>query len=113
VLLKGLCAFPITPADASGQVDVSAPRRLVARLCEVGVDSIGPLGSTGSYPYFSCAERRRALDAALEAAAGRAPILEGVERLGLMRPCGFHRTLRWRVPQWVCSPCVLHATNRR
>src|SRR5215217_5510902 len=52
VLLKGLSAFPITPADASGQVDVSALRRLVARLCEAGVDSIGLLGSTGSTPTF-------------------------------------------------------------
>jgi 4-hydroxy-tetrahydrodipicolinate synthase len=81
VLLKGLSAFPITPADPSGEVDVSALRRLVARLCGAGVDSIGVLGSTGSYPYLSRAERRRALDATLEEAAGRAPVLVGVGAL--------------------------------
>jgi 4-hydroxy-tetrahydrodipicolinate synthase len=80
-MLKGLSAFPITPTDASGKVDVSALRRLVARVCEAGVDSIGVLGSTGSYPYLSRAERRRALDAALEEAADRAPILVGVGAL--------------------------------
>src|SRR4051795_1186572 len=81
VLLKGLSAFPITPADPGGQVDVAALRRLVAPLCVAGVHSIGLLGSTGSYPYLSRAERRRALDAALEEAAGRVPILVGVGAL--------------------------------
>lgn len=80
-LLKGLSAFPITPSDAGGHVDVAALRRLVAPLCEAGVDSIGVLGSTGSYPYFARAERRRALDAALEETSGRVPILAGVGAL--------------------------------
>jgi 4-hydroxy-tetrahydrodipicolinate synthase len=81
VLLKRLSAFPITPADASGKVEVSALRRLVAPLCQARVDSIGLLGSTGSYPYLSSAERRRALEATLEEAAGRAPVLVGVGAL--------------------------------
>jgi 4-hydroxy-tetrahydrodipicolinate synthase len=81
VLLKGLSAFPITPADPGGQVDVAALRRLVAPLCVEGVNSIGLLGSTGSYPYLSRAERRRALEAAIEEAAGRVPILAGVGAL--------------------------------
>ena len=50
-------------------------------LCQAGVNSIGLLGSTGSYPYLSRAERRRALEAALEEAAGRAPVLVGVGAL--------------------------------
>src|SRR5215218_1318533 len=79
--LKGLSAFPITPADAGGEVDVAALRRLVAPLCAAGIGSIGLLGSTGSYPYLSRAERRRALEAALDEAAGRMPILVGVGAL--------------------------------
>lgn len=78
---NGLSAFPITPADPAGRVDVVALRRLVARLVEAGVDSIGLLGSTGTYAYLSRPERRRALDAALEEAAGRVPILVGVGAL--------------------------------
>ncbi|GJD93168.1 4-hydroxy-tetrahydrodipicolinate synthase [Methylobacterium iners] len=81
MLLKGLSAFPITPADASGRVDVAALRSLIAPLCAAGVNSIGLLGSTGSYPYLSRAERSRALDAALEEGAGRVPILIGVGAL--------------------------------
>jgi 4-hydroxy-tetrahydrodipicolinate synthase len=80
-VLIGLSAFPITPSDASGQVDVITMRKLVARLCAAGVDSIGVLGSTGSYPYLSRSERRRALDAALDETSGRLPILVGVGAL--------------------------------
>lgn len=77
----GLSAFPITPADAGGRVDGPALRRLVARLCAAGVDSIGVLGSTGSYPYLTREERRRALDAALDEAAGRVPVMAGIGAL--------------------------------
>ena len=80
-LLTGLSAFPITPSDADGHVDAAALRKLVARLCAAGVDSIGLLGSTGSYPYLSRSERRRALDAALNETSGRLPILVGIGAL--------------------------------
>jgi 4-hydroxy-tetrahydrodipicolinate synthase len=81
MVLKGLAAFPITPADADGRVDTASVRKLVARLCAAGVDSIGLLGSTGTYAYLSRAERRRALEAALEEAGGRLPVLVGVGAL--------------------------------
>ena len=77
----GLSAFPITPADEAGRVDVFALRALVARLCAAKVDSIGLLGSTGSYAYLSRAERRHALDAALDAANGGTPVVAGVGAL--------------------------------
>lgn len=77
----GLSAFPITPASAAGVVDLPALRGLVGRLVAAGVGSIGLLGSTGSYPYLSRAERRRAIDAALDEAAGRVPVLVGVGAL--------------------------------
>ncbi len=80
-VVQGLSAFPITPSGPDGRVDVAALRRLVAPLAAAGVDSIGLLGSTGSYPYLTRAERRRALDAALEEAGGRVPILVGVGAL--------------------------------
>jgi 4-hydroxy-tetrahydrodipicolinate synthase len=79
--LTGLSAFPITPADPNGRVDTAALARLLAPLVEAGVDSIGLLGSTGTYAYLARAERRRALEAALETVAGRVPILVGVGAL--------------------------------
>ena len=77
---KGLSAFPITPMDADGRVDADLLRGLLTRLVEAGVSSIGLLGSTGSYPYLSRAERRRAIEIAV-AHVGSIPILAGVGAL--------------------------------
>jgi 4-hydroxy-tetrahydrodipicolinate synthase len=79
--LTGLSAFPITPSDPGGRVDVTGIRKLVAPLVAAKVDSIGLLGSTGTYAYLSRDERRRALEAALDEAAGKTPILVGVGAL--------------------------------
>ncbi|MEJ0067238.1 MAG: hypothetical protein WDM85_19015 [Caulobacteraceae bacterium] len=43
-LFSGLAAFPITPADADGRVDVAGVRLLARRLADARVDSIGPAG---------------------------------------------------------------------
>jgi 4-hydroxy-tetrahydrodipicolinate synthase len=80
-VLKGLSAFPITPSEADGRVNVVALRQLLTPLIEAEVNSIGLLGSTGSYPYLSRAERRRALEVAMYEAGGRVPILVGVGAL--------------------------------
>lgn len=79
--LSGLSAFPITPAGPDGRVDTAGLRRLLAPLVAAGVDSIGLLGSTGTYAYLTREERRRALDAALDEVAGRVPILVGIGAL--------------------------------
>lgn len=80
-MLKGLSAFPITPTDQFGRVDTHAFGPLVTRLAEAGVDSIGVLGSTGSYMYLTRAERHRALGCAVDAAGGRVPIIAGIGAL--------------------------------
>jgi 4-hydroxy-tetrahydrodipicolinate synthase len=77
---KGLSAFPITPMDAQGRVDADLLRGLLTRLVEAGVSSIGLLGSTGSYPYLSRAERRRAIEIAV-AHVDNVPILASVGAL--------------------------------
>lgn len=80
-MLAGLCVFPITPVDDRGVVDVEALQRLLARLVEAGVDSIGVLGSTGSYLYLTRLERLRAVTAAVECIASRVPLLVGIGAL--------------------------------
>ena len=79
--LKGLSAFPITPSDRDGRVDVGALRALLEPLIAAKVDSVGLLGSTGSYPYFGRDERRRAVQAAVRLAEGTTPILVGIGAL--------------------------------
>jgi len=78
---RGLCAFPITPTDEHGQVDVGAFQVLLGRLTEAGVASIGVLGSTGTYAYLTRAERRRTVEAAVDQVGGRASVLVGIGAL--------------------------------
>ncbi len=80
-IFRGLSAFPITPADEQGRVDAGALRTLLARLMEARVNSIGLLGSTGSYPYLDRGERRRAIEAAVDQVGGKVPILVGIGAL--------------------------------
>jgi 4-hydroxy-tetrahydrodipicolinate synthase len=80
-LFRGLAAYPITPANEAGVVDAPALRGLVRRLVEAGVGSIGLLGSTGTYAYLTRAERRRAIEAAVDEAAGAVPVMAGVGAL--------------------------------
>lgn len=77
----GLSAFPITPADEHGIVDADGVMRLTARLAEAGVDSIGLLGSTGTYAYLTRTERRRTVRAAVKSIGGKTPLIVGVGAL--------------------------------
>ncbi|UHD45762.1 dihydrodipicolinate synthase family protein [Aureimonas altamirensis] len=80
-LFRGVSAFPITPANEDGRVDTDMLSHLVDRLCAAGVDSIGLLGSTGTYAYLTHDERRRAVEAAVECSSGRVPLVVGVGAL--------------------------------
>lgn len=80
-IFTGLCAFPPTPANEEGVVDIQALGLLVERLADAGVDSVSVLGSTGTYAYLDRHERNRAVAAAVEAAAGRVPVVAGVGAL--------------------------------
>lgn len=80
-MFHGLSAFPITPADRQGRVETGSLLRLVQRLEAAGVDSVGLLGSTGTYMYLSRAERRRAIEAAAGCLGGRVPLIVGIGAL--------------------------------
>lgn len=75
-MFTGLSAFPLTPFR-DDRVDLAAYRRLVERLVNAGVDSIGPLGSTGSYAYLDREERRAVAAATVQQAAG-IPVIVGI-----------------------------------
>lgn len=65
--------------DESG-IDEAAFIRLIERLAVAGVDSIGALGSTGSYAYLSHIERARMAQLAV-AHAGKVPVIIGIGAL--------------------------------
>ncbi|WP_349957664.1 dihydrodipicolinate synthase family protein [Rhizobium sp. ZPR3] len=80
-LFTGLSAFPITPTDTSGRLDIAALTRLLERIRLAGADSIGLLGSTGGYAFLSRDERRRAVQATIASVGGKIPVIVGVGAL--------------------------------
>ena len=80
-LFSGLSAFPITPLTTAGEIITTDLVRLVRRIEAGGADSIGLLGSTGTYMFISREQRRRAVAAAVGAATA-IPVIVGV---GAMR----------------------------
>lgn len=78
-MFTGLSAFPLTPLDED-RIDEPALARMVGRAAAAGVDSLGVLGSTGSYAYLTRDERRRVLETAVAHADGT-PVLAGIGAL--------------------------------
>lgn len=75
-MFTGLSAFPLTPLR-DGKVDENAFAGLIENLVSAEVDSIGALGSTGSYAYLNREERRLAAKLAV-AAADDVPVIVGI-----------------------------------
>lgn len=75
-MFTGLSAFPLTPVTNDG-IDEAAFARLVRRLATARVDSIGALGSTGSYAYLTRIERERVAKLAIDNADG-VPVMIGI-----------------------------------
>lgn len=78
-MFSGLSAFPLTPLNEQA-VDEAAFTGLMQRLVAARVDSIGVLGSTGSYAYLTRAERARIAALAVQHADG-IPVLVGIGAL--------------------------------
>lgn len=68
-MFSGLSAFPLTPVNATG-IDEKSFLSLLARLTTAKVDSLGVLGSTGSYAYFTREQRKRVATLAVQHADG-------------------------------------------
>ncbi|SFS19375.1 dihydrodipicolinate synthase family protein [Yoonia litorea] len=78
---RGLSAFPITPCSDDGVVNEAALSAMIERISGAQVNSIGLLGSTGTYAYLDREQRRRAVAAAAKV-KGTVPLIVGV---GAMR----------------------------
>ncbi|MBE0463883.1 MAG: dihydrodipicolinate synthase family protein [Halomonadaceae bacterium] len=78
-MFTGLSAFPLTPMNEQG-VREDEFSNLVERLAKAQVDSIGVLGSTGSYAYLSREARTRVTQLAVSS-AGNVPVIIGIGAL--------------------------------
>ncbi|MDK9838557.1 dihydrodipicolinate synthase family protein [Klebsiella michiganensis] len=72
-MFTGLSAFPLTPITTSG-VDEQGFSKILARLTAARVDSMGILGSTGSYAYLTREQRKRIATLAKQL-AGEIPVM--------------------------------------
>lgn len=78
-MFTGLSAFPLTPMNEQ-DINEGEFIRLVEQLADAKVDSIGVLGSTGSYAYLNCEERARVAKLSVQNAGG-VPIVVGIGAL--------------------------------
>lgn len=72
-MFTGLSAFPLTPVTPAG-IDERGFIRLLERITSAGADSIGVLGSTGSYAYLTRPQRRQ-IAAIAKSHAGNIPLM--------------------------------------
>ena len=78
----GVLPALITPfTDDGSAIDNSALTAIVDRLIVAGVAGLVPGGSTGEFTTLTNAERRELVEATVEAAAGRVPVVAGTGAL--------------------------------
>lgn len=85
--LRGLLPACPTATAPDGAVDRDAMKRLVRYMLDEGAGGLVPLGGTGEFTSFSRSERNAALEACVEAASDRAPVVAGVLSAGFGDAC--------------------------
>ena len=74
----GVFPYLVSPIDAVGQIRTEVLGRLCDDLIKAGVHGLTPLGSTGEFAYLNQAQRATVVQATIEAANGRVPVIAGV-----------------------------------
>jgi 4-hydroxy-tetrahydrodipicolinate synthase len=74
----GVFPYLVSPANADGTLRIDVLGRLCDDLIESGVHGLTPLGSTGEFAYLSREQRAVVVQATIEAASGRVPVVAGV-----------------------------------
>lgn len=77
MLLAGCITALVTPFDERGELDLDAFTDLIDRQLEAGVGGLVVAGSTGEAAMLDEGEYRALLRRAVEAVAGRVPVLAG------------------------------------
>jgi 4-hydroxy-tetrahydrodipicolinate synthase len=74
----GVFPYLVSPLDPNGKVRTEVLGRLCDDLIQSGVHGLTPLGSTGEFAYLDTAQRMAVVQATIEAAKGRVPVVAGV-----------------------------------
>jgi 4-hydroxy-tetrahydrodipicolinate synthase len=74
----GVFPYLVSPIDAQGRIKTDVLGRLASDLIKAGVHGLTPLGSTGEFAYLNRAQRETVVQATIEAAGKRVPVIAGV-----------------------------------
>ncbi len=74
----GVFPYLVSPIDAQGRILTDVLGRLVNDLIKAGVHGLTPLGSTGEFAYLTGEQRAAVVQATIEAAGKRVPVIAGV-----------------------------------
>jgi 4-hydroxy-tetrahydrodipicolinate synthase len=74
----GVFPYLVSPIDEAGRIKTDVLGRLCDDLIGAGVHGLTPLGSTGEFAYLDNAQRAAVVQATIEAAHKRVPVVAGV-----------------------------------
>src|SRR5712691_5249795 len=74
----GVFPYLVSPTHERGQILTDVLGRLASDLIKAGVHGLTPLGSTGGFAYLNRAQREAVVQATIEAAGKRVPVIPGV-----------------------------------
>jgi 4-hydroxy-tetrahydrodipicolinate synthase len=74
----GVFPYLVSPIDPQGRILTDVLGRLADDLIKAGVHGLTPLGSTGEFAYLSREQRAAVVQATIEAAGKRVPVIAGV-----------------------------------
>jgi len=78
VHFHGVFPYLVSPTDAEGRIRSDVLGKLCDDLIGAGVHGLAPLGSTGEIAYLGRGQRRTVVQATIDAARGRVPVVAGV-----------------------------------
>ena len=74
----GVFPYLVSPIDSSGRIKADVLGKLSDDLIKAGVHGLTPLGSTGEFAYLNAMQRSAVVQATIEAANKRVPVVAGV-----------------------------------
>lgn len=77
-MFHGCYVATLTPFNAVDALDEGVVKAHAQWLVERGVEGLCPAGTTGEFLYLSLDEKRRIIEATVQAVAGRVPVIAGV-----------------------------------
>ena len=76
--LHGVFPYLVSPIDAAGRIKTDVLSKLCNDLIRAGVHGLTPLGSTGEFAYLNGEQRIAVVQATIDAAQKRVPVIAGV-----------------------------------